>query len=406
MPSKIKKRGANSYMLTVSAGYNPDGSQKTYTKTIQCDNLTEAKKQYNLFASETLQGKVLESGTERMTLDGFYQYWTKHHAEKNQELSTQVHNDNLYVRIKAALGHLRIDKIQPKHILTFIDQLNGPTVGKGDKPLSPTTIKKHYILLNSLLTTAVQWEMIIANPCEKVTPPKQVKTHKDILSEEELATFLNALNNHNIVKHQLWIMLAFTLGLRREEIFGLKWQDINFSESTISIARAIVYVQGVGLVEKDTKSDSSYRTLSVPPDVMQLLVCWQEEVEATYKRRNKRNKVVALTNPTALDKWIFTQANGTVAHPHSFNTFISRFCKDNGLEKISPHLLRHMSGSYLLKAGIDIAGVSKKLGHGDKSFTMKTYIHSLESTEKQTANVMQEILNNLKMPQIKKGQAK
>ena len=164
-------------------------------------------------------------------------------------------------------------------------------------------------------------------------------------------------------------------------------------------------MQGLGLVEKDTKSYSSYRTLSVPPDVMQLLVLWQEEVDAIYKRRNKRNKVATLDNPTALDKWLFTQVNGNVAHPHSFNTFIRRFCKDNALEKLSPHLLRHMSGSYLLKGGVDIAGVSKKLGHSDKSFTMKTYIHSLESTEKQSASVMQNILTNLKESHVKKGQA-
>ena len=403
MPSKIKKRG-DSYLLTVSAGYNPDGSQKNYTKTVRCDNPTEAKKQYNLFASETLQGKVLLAGTEIMTLDEFYQYWTKHHAEKNQEVTTRKYNDDIFVRIQSALGHLRIDKIKPRHILSFIDQLSQPTAGKGDKPLSPNTIKKHYVLLNSLLSMAVQWEMIITNPCNKVTTPKQVKTHKHILSEEDLATFLTALTNHNTVKHQLWVMLAFTLGLRREEIFGLKWQDINFVENTVSIERAIVYVHGDGLLEKDTKSDSSYRKLSVPPDVMQLLACWQEEVEGTYKRRSKRQKVVILDHPTAPDKWIFTQVNGTVGHPHSFNSFIRRFCIDNNLEKMSPHLLRHMSGSYLLKGGIDIAGVSKKLGHSDKSFTMKTYIHSLESTEKQTANVMQNILNNLKEPHTKKGQ--
>ena len=404
MPSKIKKRGANSYLLTVSAGYNPNGSQKTYTRTVQCDNHTEAKEQYKLFSSEILQGKVLAPGTEKMTLDQLYEYWTKHYAEKNQALSTRVCNDNLFVRIKASLGHLLIEKIQPRHILSFIDQLSEPTAGKGDKPLSSRTIRKHCILLNSLLDTAVQWEMMIANPCNKVTPLKQDKSRKNILSEEELATFLTALSTHNVVKHQLWIMLAFTLGLRREEIFGLKWLDINFDENTISIVRAIVYVQGAGLIEKDTKSDSSYRTLSVPTDVMQLLVCWREEVEATYKRRNKRNKVVVLDNPTGIDKWLFTQANGTVGHPHAFNTFISRFCKDNGLEKVGPHLLRHMSGSYLLKGGIDIASISKKLGHSDKSFTMKTYIHSLESSEKQSANVMQDILNSLKIPQAKKGQ--
>jgi len=98
------------------------------------------------------------------------------------------------------------------------------------------------------------------------------------------------------------------------------------------------------------------------------------------------------------DSDITTNNNG-------FNTFIGRFWKDNDLQRIGPHLLRHMSGSYLLNGGIDLAGVSKKLGHSDKSFTMKTYIHSFESTEKHTANVMQNILTNLKVAQAKKGQA-
>ena len=161
---------------------------------------------------------TLASGTEKMSLNEFYQYWTKHHAEKNQEVTTRKYNDNIFIRIQGILGHLRIDKIQPRHILSFIDQLSAPTAGKGDKPLSPNTIKKHYVLLNSLLSTAVQWEMLTANPCEKITKPKQVKTHKHILSEEELGTFLTALDHHPIVKHQLWVLLAFTLGLRREEL--------------------------------------------------------------------------------------------------------------------------------------------------------------------------------------------
>lgn len=405
MPAKIRKRGKNAYQLFVPDGYDAAGKQQGFMKTIIADNSTEAKNQYDLFLSDCLQGKVLASGTEKMTLKEFYEYWTKHHAEKHQELSTRALNDNMFVRLQVALGHLRIDKIQPKHILEFLDQLNEPTAGKGDKPLSPNTIKKHYILLNTLLNTAIQWGMLITNPCDKVTKPKQVKTRKHILSEEELAIFLTALDKHGVIKYQLWILLAFTLGLRREEIFGLKWQDINFNDNTVSIERAIVYVNGEGLIEKDTKTDSSYRKLSAPPDVMQLLSCWKDEVEAIYKRRNKRYKVVILDKPTAMDKWIFTQVNGSVAHPHSFNTFIKRFCDENGLQKAHPHLLRHMSGSYLLNSGVDIAGVSQKLGHSDKSFTMKTYIHSLESTENQTAKAMQTILNNFKIARNKKGQA-
>jgi integrase len=71
---------------------------------------------------------------------------------------------------------------------------------------------------------------------------------------------------------------------------------------------------------------------------------------------------------------------------------------------ISPHSFRHLSGSYLLKSGLDIATISAKLGHSDKSFTMKTYIHELQSAEQHSAHVMQSILNSLK-PEMKKGQA-
>lgn len=131
---------------------------------------------------------------------------------------------------------------------------------------------------------------------------------------------------------------------------------------------------------------------------------WKDEVKCAHKRHCKRHKVVSIDSPTTTDKWVFTKYDGTVGHPHSFNSFIEQFCEDNGIAKIGPHLLRHMAGSYLLNAGADIASVSSKLDHADKSFTMKTYIHSLESTEKQTASVMQGILNGLKTSQIKKGQ--
>ncbi|WP_378955643.1 site-specific integrase [Pelosinus sp. sgz500959] len=132
--------------------------------------------------------------------------------------------------------------------------------------------------------------------------------------------FFNKLDKCDVAKHQLWILLAFTLGLRREEIFGLKWQDVNFDENTISIERAIVYVRNTGLLEKDTKSDSSYRKLSAPEDVMYLLLRWKNEVDASFKRRCKSQKIVPLdANPTSADKWVFTKADGSVGHPHAFN---------------------------------------------------------------------------------------
>jgi len=397
MPSKIKKRGNNSYLLTVVH------EQQEYTTTIKVDTLLEAEQQWKLFAADVLKGKALAASKEKMTLSEFYQYWKHHHAEPNLEKTTLKYNDDLFVRIELGLGHLRIDKITVRQILEFIDQLKAPDAGHGNKPLSNSTIAKHITLLKTLFNYAVRWDYIVKNTMDKIQQPKQEKRQKKILDEDEMAQFLSVLSNDKKLNHKLWVMLAFSLGLRREEIFGLQWRDINLDKSFITIDRAIVYVAGSGLIEKDTKSTNSHRTLSMPPDICTMLQQWKNEVIAATKLRNKRRKVVEFIDPTASDKWVFAQPDGSVRHPHSFNTFVRRFCEDNGLKDVSPHLLRHMMGSYLLKSGIDLAAISTKLGHSNKSFTANTYIHSLQSAEQQSANVMQDILNTLKTK--KEGQA-
>jgi len=197
-------------------------------------------------------------------------------------------------------------------------------------------------------------------------------------------------------------MLDFSLGLRREEIFGLQCQDIDFNNSTIEIVRAAVYVPKIGIVIKDTKTDDSYRILKAPPDIMLMLRQWFDEMIAICKRRTKRHKVVLL-DPIGPEKWLFAQHNGSVGHPHAFNNFLKAFCNKYKLAPFSPHTFRHLSGSYLLKSGVDLAAVSAKLGHSDKSFTLKTYIHELQSAEEHSANAMQGILDGFK--QNKKGQA-
>lgn len=139
--------------------------------------------------------------------------------------------------------------------------------------------------------------------------------------------------------------------------------------------------------------------------ILSLLTSWRDEVKAAAKRRAKRNKVILLDDPTLKEKWLFPQHDGSVGHPHSFNNFLKRFCEDHNISTVGPHVFRHLSGSYLLKSGVDLAAVSAKLGHSDKSFTLKIYIHELQSAEEHSAEVMQGILQTLK-PEQKKGQAK
>lgn len=401
MPSKIKKRGNDSYYFFVSDGYYANGKQKGFEKTVHAKNDTEAKDLYEKFKADCLNGKVLAAGTEKMTLIQFHDYWKEH---TSHEKATMAFNDNLFERIKIVLGPYRIDRIEPRHILDFLKQISAKDAGHGNKPLSSNTVRKHYVLINTLLSTAVKWQFITSNPSAAVDPPKAVKPKKKILDDEDLSALLTKLEQEPL-HHQLWVLLAFSRGLRREEIFGLQWGDVDFKNKKLAIDRAIVYIPKEGIVEKGTKSDNSYRVLSLPPTILQLFVDWREKLKAKIKRRNKRRKIVSIDAPVGPGKWVFPKANDTVAHPHSFTTFLRHFCENNNLPKASPHLFRHMAGSYLLRAGIDIATISGELGHGSKAFTMKTYIHELQSEKEQSANAMESILSELKSPKATEGQA-
>jgi len=405
MPSKIRKRGENSYALCVTAGYTSDGTQRIFRKTVHADNSTQAKSLYKEFELEVMQGHAVSSDVPKMTLEEFYKYWIINYVDKQNAISTKVYNDNLFIRIKAFMGTIRIDKLQPLHIMNFINYLSQPDASVKGKPLSGRVIKGHYVLLKTMLNCAKKWQLIAKNPCDSVDSPKSSKPKKRTVDDETVAIFFDKLESETL-KHRLWVMLAFGRGLRREEIFGLKWGDIDFDREKISINRAVVYVHGSGIVEKSTKSDNSYRVLSLPPTLSKMLINWRSESKAAVIRRNKRRKVVSIEDPVGKDSWVFQLHDGSVGRPHSFTTFLRRFCKKANIDSISPHMFRHMSGSYLLRAGVDIATISAELGHGDKGFTMRTYIHEIESEKERSTKEMETILATISHKDVKNMQNK
>lgn len=389
MPSKIKKR-SKGYLLTVVY------QQKEYTKTVHVDTKAEAEKEWTFFANEVYNERVVAKCDGNMPLDSFYLYWYKNHAEVHLEVNTLAITNSVYQRISAALGHLKLFAIKPRHIMEFQKQLSSPTASVNNTPLSTAYIKRHFEVLNTLMQFAVDLGFISTNPVAKIKQPKRKATQKELPTEKHLAIFIRELDDYPQTKPRLWVLLAFTLGLRREEIFGLKWRDISFDRKTISISRAVVYAPGAGTVVKNTKTENSIRTIPMHDTVRTALLTWQQEVIAAHKKRNARNKVVSLENPVHPDRFIFTQPNGAVAHPHSFNTFLRKFCAKIGIPLISPHALRHMYGSYLLAGGVNLATISSLMGHSNKAFTLSTYVHEIESLEQHTAVVMDNAMQSLK----------
>lgn len=190
------------------------------------------------------------------------------------------------------------------------------------------------------------------------------------------------------------VLLAFTGGLRREEIFGLEWQDVNFKDKAIHIRQAAVYVPKVGTITKGTKNESSDRVISLPHHVMVLL---------RLHRIMQNHQKNLLENKWTDSGRVLTAWNGKPADVHSFNTWLRKFTSNNTLPHISPHTFRHMAATYLIAEGTDIRTVSGKLGHAQTSTTMNIYSHSLKTAEQKTADTMTNLLQSMtKKPTGKK----
>lgn len=412
MPSKIKKRGENTYLLSVAAGYEANGKQKVHTKTITANSEREVQKQYALFVAEVERGEVSTSGN--MTLAQFYDYWTSNYAImiKKHAATTLAYNDHLFTRIRSSLGHKKLNKIEPKHLLDFYKNLaepgikkiqikKGSTEKKPPEKLSSNTIKKHHTLLCTMLNVAVRWNFIPYNPAKRIEPPKAEVQSKTVYTEAQLSQFIHALESQP-VKYKAMVFLALTCGLRREEIFGLQWKHFNLEKTTVKIEQAIIYTKRTGIISKETKNQRSNRLLTFPAYILSVLK--QHKATQLSLRLKLGDKWDGAEE--AEDDYVFTQWNGKPGFPYTMNKWLNKFIADNKLPKITPHIFRHMAATYLITAGHDIRTVSGKLGHSQTSTTMNIYSHLVEKAEQETADTMGNILKHAAEQPKQKKQAK
>lgn len=434
--ASIEKRG-NNYTIIVSAGYDVSGKKIREKTTFTPDSTMTPKQQLKAlekftyeFEERVKNGKYLKG--EKITFKEFTDYWLKEYAKTNITPSTyNVYLHNINTKIMPALGHLKFSKIQPMHLQSFYNNLLEDGVRQDGKPggYSPATIKKIHVIISSIMNTAMKWQVIESNPCNRVTLPKQKKSISDIKSftTEQSITFLNALEmdyktvykahdriddtgkkyhveqyeeTRNIpLQFRVFFNLALFGGLRRGELIALTWDDINFNDKAISITKSTCLV-GKEMITKEPKTSSSERVITLPESVMYLL--------KQYKTEQKELKVKLgdqwqgeYGEDWQNNNYIFIQWNGkqmSLTTPyHTFKDIIAKYnatvSKESlKLPDITLHGLRHTSATLLISQNIDVRTVSARLGHAQTSTTMNIYAHSLKKSDENASNSLDNLL--------------
>ena len=274
----IRKRGNDSYEIKVSCGYGVDGKQRSQYKTWKpSEGMTpkqiekELNRQAVLFEEACKKGQI----TASIKFEAFAEQWFEEYAKFNLRNTSYERMLQLRNRVYPAIGHLKLDKINGRHIQQFVNDLleNGKSERTG-KPLSRKTVVHHLSFISNVFTYAVKMDMLTDNPCRRVTVPKGEAKEKEIYTLAEVEEIFNALETEPL-KYKLFIILAVYSGFRRGEMLGLEWKDINWEDGVISVRRTSNYTAAKGIYTDTTKTKKSQRSSKFPPMIMELLKAYK-----------------------------------------------------------------------------------------------------------------------------------
>ena len=392
MAGSIEKRGKNSYRLTVSEGFDLNGKPMIHRKTVH-GTKKDAEVELAKFVTEVQNGLIIDG--KSLKFSEFTEIWKRDYGSKELAPSTyKRYCRMLETRLLPYFGHFYINKIKPTDIMKFYDLLEkdtqlvrkkGNNGSKTKKPLSGKTILEHHRLLRAMLHKAVYWQLIVANPAERVQPPKARKPKRKSYDDEQTKILLENLEllSSEDTKYKVAIILTVFTGVRLGELMGLEWQDVDFKNGIISINRSSQYLADMGVFTKVPKTESSIREIAIPEFIISLLEeykLWYEEQKSIYDELWMNS-----------DR-LFVQADGKPMHPSTISKWFVKYVGQIGLPVINFHGLRHTNASLLVAQNIDIAVISARLGHAQISTTLDFYVHPLLSHNRKAGYALENLL--------------
>lgn len=340
------------------------------------DTKQEAERARRRMLNERDAGKLV---TQRdQTLGEYLNYWLDAHRMTIRNTTYSMYYTYLNVRVIPALGHVGLRKLT-------IDMFQSLYQDWEKEPLSPNTIRLIHSIVNEALNDAVKWKKLVSNPAQDVKLPKATEADIYVLSEEEVERLLQCAKEMSL--YPLFLM-ALLLGMRKGELLGLKWTDIDFTEATLYIQRTLSYKKNPETGRSEfiigpPKTKTSKRVLYLPEDIIKVLADYQErqrEIQSTASRWEHPDLV-------------FCTCYGTYLHPHRVWIIFNRLLQRAGLEHMKFHALRHNASLILRNLGIDPVVRKEMLGHSSLAVTDDTYGHSTVKMHKQAADQIKKWLD-------------
>ena len=368
----IRKRKDGRWEGRYTVGHDPVTGKQIF-KNVLGKTQAEVKEKLKKALIEAGQVDIAKAG--KYTVGTWMDEWFENVAKiKVRASSHQTYRGYIDNHIKPNIGNIPLEKLTTMDLQKFyrkllikgrVDRIESKDQPKG---LSAKTVRNINQVISSAMDLAVAQKIILTNPTDACELPKVEHQEMQTIPAEQLQAFLLEARASGVYE-MYYIELA--TGLRRGELLGLKWADIDWKNGVIKVRRQIARIDGK-LVEAPLKTKNSYRAVSISPQAIEVL---------------KQQK--AKTN----DEYVFPSPNGGPISPDSVRHMLHRVLERAGIPKVRFHDLRHTFATVALQNGVDIKTVSGMLGHFSAGFTLDTYAHVTTAAQKEAAQTMENVLS-------------
>jgi len=317
----------------------------------------------------------------RETVGSFLNRWLADYARVKVAPTTfERYEEIVRLHLIPVLGHHPLAKLQPLHIQGYYTRALKSGRRRSEGGLSAQTVLHHHRVLREALQQAVRWLLLARNPADAVEPPRPSRKETRVICAQEAAELLSHVEGTRLY---VPVLLAVTTGMRRGEILGLRWRDVNFDASVLAVRQTLEETKGAGLRFKQPKTQKGRRTVALPAITVERL---------RQHRALQAETRLALGSGYQDGDLVCAMHDGTPWKPSNFSYTFRVVALRLGLTDLRFHDLRHSHATELLRSGIHPKIVSERLGHSTVGITLDTYSHVLPDMQEQAAATVDDAL--------------
>jgi len=364
------------WQITIELPKDPvTGKRVRRYKTVQ-GTKKEAEHAMHEYIRELEKGYYVTNN--KITVSEWIETWIEVYITPNVSPTTLSRYQGMIRRyIIPLLGSVQVQQLNTLAVQAWVNGLKvSPSSGK---EMSAATIKHTYHILKGAMDKAVLVGIIPRSPCAGIMLPKGQKKKAVVYNQTEIRQLIDAAKDTEM---ELVIDLELCLGLRRGELLGLQWCDVDWKKNQIHVIRTRVVVNGKSVV-KDPKTATSVRTIDAPEQLMRKL--------KQHRLRCMENQMAYGRNYTR-SEFVIVHPDGRPIYPEYLSQMLTKLQKKANLPQCRFHDLRHLCASIMLLQGINVKVAQERLGHKDITTTLNIYSHVLPSSAKEAAEKIGELV--------------